>query len=432
MSNLESQKVWLGLANELLARPDLRETLRNELQTALSGSDLDKSAKTVRATLTKALANQKEGGQIAAVASMARNLAEAKQAKRLLEHGLSRVTATSGELEPRLVQFLEKALATYAEASHAAGNPPELEATEVLVGRALDALAKRTTRARQARVGVLNAEEIARVASGALSVAEAATVVSTGDFEQDLKAWQQSDQMSAARRQQVSSGDFADGTLSVVVVHPTLKGQSVEVHPLSANGRPTAEPVARYNAPKQTESVGVVRTILTPAITEPQRVRKQAVPRIQTSKSMPDLSRLAEVRQAAVAANQVRIALYAEILKARSDLRGAARQASERRLERMQLESHDLADSGLSSQRLERYLKQWSKEIGRDLAALSGRASLPSVNELFHRQLNAISRMGALQSRLNNLHSMAKGTASGAADQWTSSQSMVFAMPDME
>ena len=429
---MESQKVWLGLANELLARPDLRETLRNELQGGLRGSDPDQNAKVVRATLAKAFANQRDDGKAASVASGAKHLSEAKQARRLLEHGLKRVAATTGELEPRLVQFLEKALATYTEASRAAGSPPELETAEVLVGRALDALAQRTTRARQARIGVLNAEEIARVASGALRVAEAATVVSSGDFAQDLKTWQQSEQMSAARRQQVASGDFVDGALSVVVVHPTLKGQSVEVHPLSASGRPTNKPVARYSAPKQTESVGVVRTILAPAVTEPQRVRKQTVPKLQTSKPRPDLSRLADVRQAAVAANQVRIALYAEILKARSDLKGAARQASERRLERMQLESHDLADSGLSSKRLEGYLKQWSKEITRDLAALSGRASLPSVQELFHRQLNAISRMGALQSRLNNLHAMARGSAPGEAEHWTSSQSLVFAMPDME
>ena len=409
MSPSSRHNVWIGLATDLLDRDDIRPDIRQEVERALQHSDPAAVADSVRHALAGAITkHQREEERLLEQArtSKERQLKLARQALSLIDHGIRRVQESPEHLATGLVRFLKSALLDYVGAYDLAGRPDGLESSEQVVARVLDQLSRRTVLGRPARVGVLHANEIAGVATGAVPLTATATVVSTGSLQRDLEKWHGSSEIPEDRRRQLQNGDFGDGEYVLTVIQPTAAGEQITVHPISAGGRPTPEPIARFTGPKQAEPIPVVNVIVAPAVTEPLPQVRQPVQIGDYRRALPQID---DLRQTAVALNQSRIGLYAEILRTRSDLRGAARQAAERRLERMELESAALADDDAPIGTIHHYLSQWSKELGRDLTALSAKIGLPSVEGTFTRRLGALSRMGALQSRFDSLKAGAEG-----------------------
>ena len=401
------------MANDLLERSDVRCEVRRDLERALEISYPEKLAEAVRRVLAGAITERRRAEERSSEhlrVNRERAVSRARQALSLVDHGLRAAKTDEGLLAPRLVRFMRRALLDYVDAYEQAGRPDDLESPECVVARALERLTQSTVLGRPPRVGVLRADEVAGVATGALPVSATATVLATGNLERDLERWHGSNEIPDTRQEKLKSGDFGDGEYLLTIVRPSARGQEIEIHPISAGGRPAPEPIARFSGPVQVEPVSVVDLFVTPQVSEPspEALRQRDI----VPERAPLQPHIGELRQTAVALNQVRIGLYAEILRARSDLRGAARQAAERRLERMQLESSALAESDAPLAMVQRYLSQWSKELGRDLTALSAKIGLPSVDETFTRQLGALSRMGALRARFESLRTGAEGIVS--------------------
>lgn len=395
MSSKPQDITWIGLAGELLARRDLKPAVRAQLKQALEVGDPDVAGARVKALLASAVAERAADARTDGAAPQSEG--EARRARALVSHALKQLDQSSDGLDPRLERFLSTALSSYAAAYRSAGEPKGLEAPADLVGSTLDSLRSKHAMARRARVGVLTPAEVQEIAAGTRRLADTATVASSGDIERDLDAWREASHTPSERMERLREGSLGDGEYVLALIEPGPTGERVAVHPLTGAGAPSARPVAQFAAPVSAEPVSMVRLMVEPVVTQaaPTGVRAPVLVAAEPADVSNQL-------QAAIAINEARIALYAQTLRGRSDLRGAARLAAERRLERMEQETAALASGSPDAATLGRFLTQWGKELSRDLASLRTRLA-PPTSDGFSRGLSALSRMGALQQRLSDL-----------------------------
>jgi hypothetical protein len=389
--------------------------VREAIDRALAHDDAEQIGEAVRTALARALTEQREAEATAArereqsEAAQARHMAAAKQSLALVDHGLTQLSQAPETITPRLASFLRSSLSSYAHAVEAAGAPEALAAPDTIANRILGVLAERQVATRPARVGILTNDEIAAIAAGELEPTDAATVRSTGDLAHDLARWQASPAADAERRVRLAEGQFQDGEMVFATIRSGETGRQVDVYPLTADGHAPPEPVAEFTIEPREERVSAVSVLVEPTVVEPRRAAEPGPLAGLISTEPIALAGPVELRDMAVALNQARIDLYAEILSQRPDLTGEARTEAERRLARMQEESLALADAGPEPSALVGFLAQWSSEIQRDLATLAERTPDLARRELYGRNLGALSRMGALQTRLDSLLQAARG-----------------------
>jgi hypothetical protein len=410
MAQRSKNLIWGALAEELLGRADIRPEIRRSLETAL---EKDGAARTrgIKNVLAKALASPSKMADDSPIRRFD-DIAAAKQSLALIEHGINRVARADDLVGERLCRFLSDAVRGYADAHSRAGAPSDLESVGKVARRVLDAVAARRTMQARTRIGVLKVDEVAALASGARTPQELGTIVAGGDAASDLRRWRADAAVSDDRKSALQSGDFADGEYLFTVLRPTPQGQILEVHPIASDGWAAPAPIITVEAPRSVEPVSAAAVLIAPVVTRVGEPRQQ-LPNFRgedagARKQDLAVQEGARLRAAAVAINQARVALYGEILRARTDLRGAARVAAERRLERIQLESDVLAGGEVEHSVLRGFIDQWSKELSRDVGRLSARIGLPSQAS-YNRQLGALSKMGALQQRLDNLRRSADG-----------------------
>ncbi len=408
----KQDEIWVGLAQELLARPDVRPDVKAKLEATLAAGEPEAIATRVRDVLASEVAASSRAERPRSAASApapasAQDRAAARQAHALLNHGLREAErAGGGEISQRLFHFLRDALGRYGAAYAQAGAPSDLESAEAASARVLQAVSARTVPGRSARVGVLTPAEVSALAAGRVRVDQLATVRASGDWEGDVERWRHDGSVDADRRAALASATLRDGEYVLAVIQPGDDGERVDVYPIAGNGKAAQQPVARLSAPPSVERVSVASALVRPAVAQRKAGRPQATARpaaarrASPARAARQREDLGEARQAAIAVGQARVAMYADILRGRSDLHGAARRAAERRLERMREESDALVGA-TSIEQVRGLANKWQRELGTDISRFAERGLDPIGGEA--SRLETLSRLGALGVRLDEL-----------------------------
>lgn len=407
----KQDEIWVGLAQELLARPDVRPDVKSRLEATLEAGEPEAIATRVREVLAAEVAasSRSERPRAASPAHTQpspQDRAAARQAHALLNHGLRAAEqASGGEISQRLFHFLRDALDRYGAAYAQAGAPRDMESAEAASARVLQAVSARTVPGRSARVGVLTPAEVSALAAGRVRADQLATVRASGDWERDVERWRQDGSVDAGRRAALASPALRDGEYVLAVIQPGDDGERVDVYPIAGNGQAAQRPVARLSAPPSVERVSVASALVRPAVAQRKArtqagARPAAVRRASPARAARQREGLSEARQAAIAVGQARVAMYADILRGRSDLHGAARRAAERRLERMREESEALVGA-TSIEQVRGLAGKWQRELGTDISRFAERGLDPIGGEA--ARLETLSRLGALGVRLDEL-----------------------------
>lgn len=404
------------------------------MEAALKRGDLTASAEEIRSILARSTARiSLPLSSAAAPVSRRGHSTAARQALALIEHGLSQLQAAPELVPVRLAQFLREALTSYAYTYDQAGQPEELTPPDKVADRMLARLENRQVAARPARVGLLTAREVAAIAAGQLTPAQAPTVRASGRISQDIQAWYANTAVPQERKEILQNGKFEDGEYLLAFIQPTMEGQTIEIHALTSAGRPTPAPVARFEVATELEPVSAAEVLVAPAITGQVPEQRDRLLGLIPEEPEEDRTSIGHLREAAIEINQARIDLYAEILRQRTDLRGAARLAAERRLQRMEQESEGLASGAPEPRAVERSLASWAQEISRDLVHFAARSKPQEQPEAQSAALDALARMGAVKTRLEDTLAAVRGVAPSQGNYpRLSEQARVLVSPQLE
>ncbi|MCA9563663.1 MAG: DUF4157 domain-containing protein, partial [Myxococcales bacterium] len=285
-----------------------------------------------------------------------------------------------------------------------------------VIQTALGQIETATVMASRSRLAVLSASEFAAVAQGKTSLSELPSVDSSGDTTEDLARWARENE-SLSTRTEALAGRGRDADYLIVTSKPTPTGDILQAFPISPGGRPASEPLMAVSVPASPEPTSVVRTIAE-RTGGPERERTSISLSAEPTEA-PERPFAAQL-ESAMAINQARISVYQQVLSSRDDLRGAARAAAERRLERLEGENQTLA--GLDDPSgLQRQIGAWLSDLDRDISTLSGRMGRPGDHG-YSEGLDALARLGAIRARLAAL----MGRAPSAPRTMSGSEPRVF------
>jgi hypothetical protein len=407
MSKAFKTDSWLELGRELSLCADLPSRDLAALEQALNHDDPRMAAKGVRSVLLNKLVSEtaKSRPHALSYGGTRKQQERAEQALQLIEHGLNSLNAMTGPVPQHLCDYLVDGLRRYGEALEGSSQADSKGRFRRVAERLLSGISRHIVHSEETRIGILKPSEVASFAAGTGTVERMKTVRGTGDHAQDLLRWKRARSSDAKIQEQLQSGSVKDGEYLLGVFRGGGSRTYLDLYPITQGKKISSQYVSRVQVDPGPSRMNAVTALLSseallsgsegPALASPATFQSGG----DDSKAVPFRGILAS----AVALNQARVTLYGEILRRRSDLKGAARTSSEQRLRRMSLETEVMAHSVDDPEGATFLMGRWRSEIQRDLSRLSQRMGLPSIDETYITQMGALSQLGAFYSKAGHL-----------------------------